>query len=295
MQEKHPELFMTFDEDPRKRKRVVPMKVLSLGMPRTGTACMALASVLIISRLLMTHLAMQLALQILGYPCYHGLTLIANVRDTEMWNKALDAKFFGKGDPFTRVEWDQLLGNYSAVADLPAVAFPGDLLECYPDAKVVLVKRDIEKWYQSFNEGVIMNVWSPVLRLIARLDSRFVGRLGGTSGRWTEGWFKAHSRQEMQDKAREKYDEHYAFVERVTPSEQLLNFKLEEGWGPLCKFLNKPLPDIGFPRVNESVALSEKIGLIAQRGLKNVLGISLKILIPIALLVIAWWIAHGNN
>ena len=40
MQEKHPELFMTSNEDPRKRKRVVPMQVLSLGMPRTGTACM---------------------------------------------------------------------------------------------------------------------------------------------------------------------------------------------------------------------------------------------------------------
>ena len=40
MQEKHPELFTTSDLDPRKRDRVVPMKVLSLGMPRTGTACM---------------------------------------------------------------------------------------------------------------------------------------------------------------------------------------------------------------------------------------------------------------
>ncbi len=40
MQEKHPELFDdTMDVDPRKRKRILPLKVLSLGMPRTGTAC----------------------------------------------------------------------------------------------------------------------------------------------------------------------------------------------------------------------------------------------------------------
>jgi hypothetical protein len=51
------------------------------------------------------------------------------------------------------------------------------LLHCYPDAKVVLVERDVEKWYQSFNDGIIMGVWSPVLRVIARLDSRFVGKL----------------------------------------------------------------------------------------------------------------------
>ena len=29
----------------------------------------------------------------------------------------------------------------------------------------------------------------------------------------------AHSRQELQEKAREKYREHYTLVERVTPSQ----------------------------------------------------------------------------
>lgn len=294
MQEKHPELFMTFDQDPRERKRVVPMEVLSLGMPRTGTACKTSPTDLECSALLTLCLAMQLALGILGYPCYHGLTLIANVRDTEMWDKALDAKFFGKGEPFTRADWDQLLGNYSAVADLPAIAFPEDLLQCYPDAKVVLVKRDVEKWYHSFNEGVIINVWSPVVQLVARLDSRFVGRLGGTSARWTEGFFKAHSRQEMQEKARKMYEEHYAFVEKVTPKKQLLKFKLDDGWGPLCEFLDKPVPDVEFPRVNESAALSEKIGLIVRMGLKNAVRSCLMVVLPPAMLAIAWWIVYAN-
>ena len=40
MKEKHPELFVEDrDIDRRNCKRVVPMTVLSLGMPRTGTAC----------------------------------------------------------------------------------------------------------------------------------------------------------------------------------------------------------------------------------------------------------------
>ena len=295
LQEKHPELFaINTDVDPRKRKRVMPMKVLSLGMPRTGTACMLSLPGTRYSGLTLPPLALQLALNILGYPCYHGLTLIANVRDTEMWNEALDAKFFGKGSLFTQSDWDQLLGNYSAVADLPAVAFSEDLLHCYPDAKVVLVERDIERWYQSFNDGVIMNVRSPVVRLIARLDTRFVGKLGATSQRWTEGWFGAHSRREMQYKARAKYHEHYALVERVTLSDRLLKFNLGDGGGPLCKFLNKPIPNIEFPRVNESAALSEKIGLIVQRGTMNALGSSSKVLLPLVVLVIAWWIIRAK-
>ena len=242
----------------------------------------------------MRGLAMQLALNILGYPCYHGLTLIANVRDTETWNKALDAKYFGKGKAYDRADWDRLLGSYSAVADLPAIVFAEDLLQCYPDAKVVLVERDIEKWYQSFNEGVILNVWNPTFRVIARLDSHFVGKLGSTSARWTEGWMRAHSQQEMQEKARSKYREHYALVESVTPSERLLKFKLEDGWGPLCKFLGKPLPDVEFPKVNEAAALKEKVGLIAQRGLKNALENSLKVLLPIVVLAIAWWLVPAG-
>ena len=40
MQEKHSELFAEpLHGDPRERKRVRPLEVLSLGMSRTGTAC----------------------------------------------------------------------------------------------------------------------------------------------------------------------------------------------------------------------------------------------------------------
>ena len=233
--------------------------------------------------------AMQQALGILGFPCYHGLTLIANVGDTDLWNEALDAKFFGKGSLYSTEQWDNLLGHYSAVADLPAIVFAEDLLKCYPDAKVVLVNRDMEKWYKSFNEGIIENVFNPVVGIIARFDSHFVGKLGSTSSRWTKGWFRAQSKIEMQDKSREKYREHYALVERVTPKGQLLKFRLDEGWGPLCKFLNKRIPDVDFPKVNEAAALREKIGLIARRGVYNALMSSLKVIIPVAALALAWW------
>ncbi|KAL8762519.1 MAG: hypothetical protein Q9184_001479 [Pyrenodesmia sp. 2 TL-2023] len=238
---------------------------------------------------------MQLALNILGFPCYHGITLIANVRDTEMWNEALDAKFFGKGDPFKRQDWDQLLGNYSAIADLPAILFAEELLQCYPDSKVVLVERDIERWFKSFDDGVISAIWNPIIRAIAQLDSRFVGRLGSTSERWTAGWMEAHSKREMQDKARGKYREHYAMVKRVTPPSRLLLFKLDDGWEPLCSFLQRPIPDIEFPRVNESAALSEKIRLIARRGVRNAIVSCFKLVVPLTVLAIALWAFRADT
>ena len=231
---------------------------------------------------------MQLALKHLGYECYHGVTLIANLRDTAMWNDALDAKFFDKGASFTKEKWDTLLGGYSAVSDLPAIAFADDLLQCYPDAKVILVERDIDEWYESFNNEEIMNVWSPTLRFLARLDTRFMGKLGSVSGRWTEGWMRAHSRIEMQENARLKYREHYALVERLTPPDRLLKFRLEQGWEPLCAFLGQPRPDVDFPCVNESAALREEIGLILWRSFKTTFVSSLGFLVPIAVLALAW-------
>ena len=34
------------------------------------------------------------------------------------------------------------------------------------------------------------------------------------------------------------------------PAERLLVFDVAEGWGPLCEFLDVPVPDAPFPRVN---------------------------------------------
>ncbi|KAI9710659.1 MAG: hypothetical protein M1820_002492 [Bogoriella megaspora] len=255
MEKRHPEVFTAQgDVDWSRRTRVVPMEVLSMGMPRTGTAC---------------KLAMHRALEILGYPCYHGLVLVANTADCVMWNQALDAKYVPGYGQFKTSDWDKLLGNYAAVADLPAILFTQELLEAYPSSKVVLVERDIETWYRSFNEGIIIPVWNPIIRFLAVVDTRFIGRLGSTSARWTKHWLRANSRQEMQNNAKSVYEEHYAFVRKITPPGRLLELKLGDGWEPLCKFLDKPIPDVPFPRVNESAALQEKMGLIVKRGIRT--------------------------
>lgn len=35
--------------------------------------------------------------------------------------------------------------------------------------------------------------------------------------------------------------------------------EITDGWAPLCKMLNKPMPQEPFPRVNDAVALNELI------------------------------------
>lgn len=171
---------------------------------------------------------------------------------------------------FTREKWDQLLGHAGAVTDAPAICFSEELIEAYPDAKVVLVERDIEKWYKSYDEAIIKTIWSKLLAAVAPCDPRYVGLLIGMHMRWMKGWLSAYSAVEARLVARDRYREHYASVRRITPKERLLEYKLGSGLGPLCEFLGKPVPEVPFPQINETAATQEMIVLAVRRDLWDI-------------------------
>lgn len=52
-------------------------------------------------------------------------------------------------EPFGKADWDQVLGRYQAVADLPTSAFVPELLAAYPDAKLIFTPREENGWYDS--------------------------------------------------------------------------------------------------------------------------------------------------
>jgi hypothetical protein len=92
--------------------------------------------------------ALRTALKELGFEdCYHMMSAsVENPPDCLMWSDALAAKYDGEGT-FTRDDWDKLLGHCQAVCDWPAVAFAKELIEAYPDAKVILTTRDVDSWH----------------------------------------------------------------------------------------------------------------------------------------------------
>ena len=234
---------------------------------------------------------MQTAFNILGLTCYHSIQFFSNTKDCAAWNAAQDAKFLRKGTPFTIQEWDALLGNLSAVsADPPAIAFAEELINVYPEAKVILVERDIESWYTSINAAVINPTWSPLLNFLGDFDPWLIGPVRDCNFRWVRGWWKAGSKKEMQEMARDRYREHYALVRRLVPKERLLECKLGDGWEPLCTFLGKPVPDMPFPKVNDQEHMDEHMRIIAIRSMKNGLFNVGKYLVPIAAVGIGWWI-----
>lgn len=214
---------------------------------------------------------MQVALNILGLDCYHSMEFFSNISDCSAWNTALDAKFFGKGTMFTRSQWDALLGTFGAVsADPPAVAFADDLIATYPEAKVILVERDIDAWYRSFNSAVIEPSWSPFLNFLSDWDPWLLGPVRDCHSRWIRGWWRAQSKEEMQAVAKTMYRNYYELVRNSVPKGRLLEYKLGDRWEPLCRFLDKEVPDVEFPKVNDSDQIREFQALLARRSMWNI-------------------------
>ena len=45
------------------------------------------------------------------------------------------------------------------------------------------------------------------------------------------------------------------YVKETVPPSRLLIFEPKQGWEPLCKFLNKPIPEEPFPHVNDTSSM----------------------------------------
>ncbi|EGR52955.1 hypothetical protein MKX07_005871 [Trichoderma sp. CBMAI-0711] len=244
--------IFTSDTDINRRKlgRVVPMKVLILGLGRTGTA------------------SMRAAMKQLGYvDTYHMMNCsIENPPDALMWMDALCAKYDGKGKPFTREDWDQLLGTCQAVCDWPAVAFAEELIKAYPEAKVVLTNRDVDSWHASTMKTVYWRATDPELRWLSNFDwaaSMYYPMLKKFFDTFFEGDFP--------NRGKDVYRKHYEHVRSLVPKERLLEYKVTDGWGPLCEFLGDPIPkECSFPNVNDNSDFVSRSRRRNRNQMKNV-------------------------
>ena len=212
------------------------MKLIGAGLPRTGT------------------LSQKVGLEILGYgPCYHMVNVLANLDLVEQWRLALD----GDG------QWDQIFDGSQSAVDWPASFFYRELMEAYPDAKVLLSVRDGQSWARSMRDtiwGVIYgdNVIRHLSDARCEVDSKWLGYIELMKEMWQRSGLMEGvdtSEQFMAD-AMERYHED---VKRTVPSERLLVWSVKDGWGPLCEFLGTSVPEMPFPHLNDSKEFGDRV------------------------------------
>ncbi|KAI1173320.1 hypothetical protein F4777DRAFT_558436 [Nemania sp. FL0916] len=219
------------------------VRVISAGQSRTGTVSMSFALE-----------------KLLDGPVLHGGTQIL-LRDDEYcstWIKAYEAREVGDKELTLKLVQKATAG-FVATADLPPSDFMPEMMQLYPDAKVVLVRRDPEKW------------WNSVATLTSRTTpwwlSVAVAPIPGW--RYIPKFASVYCRSTLRLAGMDKKDchpsdlihlggphiltAHNEKVRSLVPREQLLEMDVSEGWGPLCKFLGVPVPEAEpFPRMNDA-------------------------------------------
>ncbi|KAH8776779.1 NAD dependent epimerase/dehydratase [Diaporthe sp. PMI_573] len=226
------------------------LQVIGAGLPRTGTA------------------SFSEALRILlDAPVYHGGTQCTMGQPIEMlsWIKVL--RLF----PF-RVDADrkaalslirQRLDGYAAVTDSPGNGLIPELLDLYPDAKVICTVRDPEAWEKSmvgvasastkwFLRGVLLPL--PTMR-------HFVDYINALRDQWL------YLYGETEPPTTISYNRHMELLRETVPADRLVFLEVKDGWEPLCKALGKDIPDVPFPRINDSEAIDKFAAKTAMRGL----------------------------
>ena len=66
-------------------------------------------------------------------------------------------------------------------------------------------------------------------------------------------WFY-FSKGDFATQGKEAYMQHNAEVRKLVPTKNLLACNVGQGWGPLCSFLELPIPDLPFPTGNDQGA-----------------------------------------
>lgn len=203
----------------------MPLEVIGAGFGRTGTE------------------SMKLALEQLGFgPCHHMKEVLANPEQLQIW------RAIARGDP---PDWEAAFAGYRSAVDWPSAFFWRQLSDVYPRAKVILTVRSSESWHKSMSNTIFKVLEASTdpdsigLKLIAErvFGGRFLDR----------------------DHAIAVYEKNNADVQAGFNDDRLLVYHLGDDWEPLCRFLDKPVPDTPFPRSNSTAEFIEMMKQMKDR------------------------------
>ena len=209
------------------------LKVVGAGFGRTGT------------------LSLKVALERIGFgPCYHMVEVFPRPEHVAMWHRLAFEQ---------SMDWDEIFRGFHATVDWPAARWWREIAAHFPDAKVLLSVRDSEAWYKSVTDTIYQPMKSPApdgVPELVRLQSEMARKaiLGETFDNRFED--KAH--------AIEVFRKHNQAVRDAIDPARLLVFNVREGWGPLCRFLEVPVPDEPFPRLNDTATTQSMIRMMRE-------------------------------
>jgi len=230
------------------------VRVIGAGLPRTATT---------------TQL---IALEMLGLPCYHMRDMMGDLsKSVPQWRAALE----GNGP------WEELFEGKESVVDWPGSYHWRELMDVYPDAKVLLSVRSAESWVESMH-NTIAAIWfgDNLMHHLAmaqyHIDPVYASWLDVLHDMWTEADIMVPSNGDRDEMAAgfERWNQE---VIDTVPPERLLVWNPKDGWEPLCEFIDVDVPDTPVPNVNDT-----------ENFQKNL------IMAPAIAAINSWWDENGG-
>jgi len=128
--------------------------------------------------------------------------------------------------------------------------------------------------------------------VFGHLDPLFAGKILRFYKAAYRGFFGARDRAGIEANLERRYVEYHELVRRVTwPRERLLEFRLEDGWGPLCEHLGVDVPrDVAFPWLNERGVVGRVLWRHKVRSARNVV---VNLAVGFVLVAVLWRVVVG--
>ncbi|XP_076801691.1 uncharacterized protein LOC143446090 isoform X3 [Clavelina lepadiformis] len=215
------------------------MKVILAGYSKTGTKTMVVA---------LTELGYNVY-DYMDHFWYHG----------DKWAKILSPSGGSIED------FKEMYHSVDAVTDAPPYKFWEEILQAYPDAKVILTSRDEDSWYESACKQTkalsshliyqLMQVLSPTGWRLFKHHRRVIMALVGIEVRHPFDFSHADNRMVLT----KAYRHHTQYCKQNCPPGKLLDYDVRQGWAPLCEFLGKEIPDKPFPHENVAGNIVDKM------------------------------------
>jgi hypothetical protein len=208
----------------------VTIRLVGAGLPRTGTSSLREA---------LGHL--------LGAPVYHMSEAFEHPEHAPTWVAAM------QGEP---PDWHAFLDGYAAGVDTPFSTCWRELAAAYPTAPVLLSHRgDAETWYRSMAATVL---------------PRFRGLRAGDPQDPMVPLFRVMFDDLFTDAddpadVMAGYERRLADVRAAVPADRLVEWQPGDGWEPLCRALDLPVPERDFPHENSTAAFHARAASRAVR------------------------------
>jgi Sulfotransferase domain len=212
------------------------MKLIGAGLPRTATT------------------TQMIALEMLGLPCYHMRDMMGDLATSvPQWRKA----FEGNGP------WDEIFEGKESIVDWPGSYHWRELMDVYPDAKVLLSVRSAESWVDSMHNTIAAiwfgdNLMHHLAQAQYQIDPVYAGWLDLLHDMWTEAGIMVPNNGDRANMATEMEEWNQAVIDTV-PAERLLVWHPKDGWDPLCDLLELPVPEQPLPHVNDTETFQKSL------------------------------------